>query len=217
MGAVSPRLGFCVLRFNLYPTLWSLRYFSDSPLWIARLPAHLVPARYSPQMDQLTASLESKFNLTEGESDLVAADPAFAANPNAAHDLSLVGMVIIDRELSINFIRPNAMHLLHPVKGAILKSIAPNVFVIKFNHPLDQKKAMGGCPRVQDWHALILEPIDPSTKSENQELTRLPITCEPVRISRPTHREYFGDVRRDPEGGRNLLLPIFPYQDHCVH
>lgn len=94
-------------------------------------------------MDHLTASLENKFSFRDGEFDLVAADPAFAVNPHAAHDLSLIGRVIIYKELSINFIRPNALRPLHPVKGATFKSITPNVFVIKFNHALDRKKVMG--------------------------------------------------------------------------
>lgn len=131
-------------------------------------------------MDTLSESMASKFSLTDGESDLVAANPAFAVNPTPVHDLSLIGRVITDKELSINFIRPNLLRLLHPVKGAAVKSITDNVFVIKFNHALDLKKAMGGCPWVLDRHALILEPIDPTTKPEHQELTRLPNRSEHV-------------------------------------
>lgn len=67
------------------------------------------------------------------------------------------------------------MRLLYPVKGAAIKSIAPNVFIIMFDHPLDRTKAIRGCPWALDRHALILEPIDPTTKPENQELINLPI------------------------------------------
>lgn len=82
------------------------------------------------------------------------------------------------------------MRLLHPVKGAAVKHIVDNVFVIKFNHTLDYKKALGGCPWVLDRHALILEPIDPSTKPENQELTRLPIVARVSNLSLPNRSEH---------------------------
>lgn len=120
-------------------------------------------------MGQLTESLASKFSLTDGESDLVAGDPTQAANLNAAHDLYLIGRVIIDKEMSIGLIRAHTLRLLHPVKGATIRPIAPNIFFIKFNHHLDKKKAMGGCPWVLDRHALILEPIDPRDEARKSE------------------------------------------------
>lgn len=131
-----------------------------------------------------------QISLREGEDALVAADPAFAANPNDANDLSLIRRVIIYKELSINFIRPNALRLLHPVKGATFKTITPNVFVIKFNHALDRMKAMGGCPWVLDRHALIFEPIDPMKKPENQKLTLLPIIARVGQLSLANRSEF---------------------------
>lgn len=86
-------------------------------------------------MERLTESLASKFNLDYGETNRVATDPAFAATPPSQYALSLVGRVITDKELSINLIRPNALRLLHPVKGATIESIATNMFVIKFEPP----------------------------------------------------------------------------------
>lgn len=50
-------------------------------------------------MDNLTESLASKFSLTDGETDLIAADPAFAANPKPEHNLTLIGRVITDKDL----------------------------------------------------------------------------------------------------------------------
>lgn len=140
--------------------------------------ASLLP--FLSHMDSLNESLASRFSLVDGESDLVAANPSMAAKPSGHHDLSLVGRVITDKKLSINFIRPNALRLLHPVKGATINSIATNMFVIKFEHPLDRKKAMGGCPWTLDRHALILEPISPDKKPEDHELTSLPLV---VRVS----------------------------------
>lgn len=134
-------------------------------------------------MDQLLDSLASKFTLADGEDNLVAANPSMAAKPSSQHDLSLVGRVITDKDLSINFIRANALRLLQPVKGAAIKSIATNMFVIKFEHPLDRKKAMGGCPWTLDKHAMILEPINPDKKPEDHELTRLPIVVRVAQLS----------------------------------
>lgn len=77
-------------------------------------------------MDQITELLATKASLTAGETNLVVADPAHAANPNIGQDLSLIGRVITDKELSLNFIRANAIRLLHPVRGATIRSIGPN-------------------------------------------------------------------------------------------
>lgn len=152
-------------------------------------------------MDKLAETMASKFSLTDGESELVAADPAFRANPTTVNDLSLIGRVITDKDLSINFIRPNVMRLLHPVKGAAIKSISTNVFVIKFNHDLDRKKAMGGCPWVLDRHALILAPIDSATKPENQELTHLPIVARVMNLSLPNRSIQVTRLIRNSLGG----------------
>lgn len=135
--------------------------------------------------DNLADTLASKFSLTDGETDLVAADPAFRVHPTVANDPFFIGRVITDKDLYINFIFPNVMRLLHTVKGAAIKSISTNVFVIKFNHALDRTKALGGCPWVLDRHALILEPIDPSTKPKNQDLTFLPIVARVMNLSLP--------------------------------
>lgn len=134
-------------------------------------------------MDQFTELLASKFSLTTGETDLIAADPSHAANPTAVDDLSLIGLVVTDKELSINFIRANALRLLHPVKGAEIRSIGTNTFVIRFNHPLDRMKALRGCPWVLDKYALILEPIHPNKKHEDHVLTRLPIMVRVFQLS----------------------------------
>lgn len=68
----------------------------------------------------------------------------------------------------------NMLRLFHPVKGAGLKYIAPNKFVIKFNHALDREKALGGCPWVLDKHALLFESIDATKKPVDQQLTGMP-------------------------------------------
>lgn len=59
-------------------------------------------------MDHLLIAMENNFTLADGETDLEAADPVFAAKPSETQDLSHIGRVVIDKDLSINFIRPNA-------------------------------------------------------------------------------------------------------------
>lgn len=134
-------------------------------------------------MDQLSNLLASNFSLTSGESNLVAANPRHAANPSAAYDLSLIGKVLTDKDLSLNFIRANALRLLHPVRGAEIRSIGMNTFVIKFNHPLDRTKALRGCPWVLDKYALLIEPINPSQRPEDQEIIWLPIIVRVHQLS----------------------------------
>lgn len=93
-------------------------------------------------MDQITESLVRKMNLSSGETDLVAANPSQAATPRADQDFSLIGRVIIDREIPFNAIRGNVLRLIHPMKGATLRILAPNKFMVQFNHALDRQKAM---------------------------------------------------------------------------
>lgn len=106
----------------------------------------LDPSQSLSHMEQLTDHLESMLDLTAGEKDLIEADPAKAVKQDDGQALSLIGRVVTDRDLSMNFIRPNIMRLLRPVKRVDLKAIETNMFVINFEHPLDRKKAMKGCP-----------------------------------------------------------------------
>lgn len=122
-------------------------------------------------MEQLTENLASMLDLTAGEMDLSAADPAKAVCTNPNQELSLIGKVITNRDLSLNFIRANFARLIRPVKGIELRLISTNLFVVKFEHQLDRKKAMKGCPWVLDKYALILEPIDPNRRHEDHVLT----------------------------------------------
>lgn len=134
-------------------------------------------------MDQLSDFMASNCSLTAGESDLLAADPSYAANPSSGDDLALLGLVVTDKDLSLNYMRANILRLLHPVKGAEVRSIGTNTVVIKFNHPLDLKKALRGCPWVLDKYALILDPIDPEKQHGEQVLNRLPIVARVLNLS----------------------------------
>lgn len=101
-------------------------------------------------MDQLTEALALTIKLHQGEENLVPLSTG--ANPSSATDLSLslVGHLVIDRELSVTSIRNNVLRFLHPVKGENVRILAANLFLIKFNHHLDWKKALEGCPWMLD-------------------------------------------------------------------
>lgn len=152
-------------------------------------------------MDEIVESLAQNLNLTTGETDLLSADPAHAANPTVAHDLSLIGRVIIDRELPFNAIRANVLRLIHPLKGATLKSLGPNKFVMTFNHALDRKKTLGGCPWVLEKHALLFEPIDPSVKPEDQQVTCMLIVARILQISLANRSESIARMLGNKLGG----------------
>lgn len=140
-------------------------------------------------MEQLTETLARNLGLTKGESDLVAADPSHAARPIYDQSLSLIGKVITDRELSMNFIRANINRLLRPVKKSELSFVATNMFVMKFEHPLDRKNALKGCPWVLDKYALILEPVDPAKNHADHKLTWLPIVTRVHQLSMANRSE----------------------------
>lgn len=144
-------------------------------------------------MDQLTDNLASVLDLITGEKDLLAADTAQAMPPNGDQELSLIGRVVTTRDLSLNFIRANVTRLIRPVKGIDLKALSDNMFVIKFEHPLDRKKAMKGCPWVLDKYALILEPIDLTKKHDEHQLMRLPIMVRVMQLSLANMSALWGD------------------------
>lgn len=150
-------------------------------------------------------------NLWVGETDFGSPDPAHAANPSMDQGLSLIGRVVIDRELPFNAIRANVLSLINPVKEAILKHITANKFVIKFNHELDRQKALRGCPWVLEKHALLLEPVNPSKKPVDQNLTRMNIVVRVMLLSLQNRSENiaklienklgeFIEVPKDAEG-----------------
>lgn len=141
-------------------------------------------------MDQLTDNLANMLDLTSGETDLLAANPAQAIQLSNDQELSLIGRVVTNRDLSATFIRANVTRLLRPVKGFDLKALLENMFVIKFEHMLDRKKALKGCPWVLDKYALILEPINPNKKHDDHQLTHLPIMVRVMQLSLANRSEH---------------------------
>lgn len=81
--------------------------------------------------------------------------------------------------------------LLHPVKGTDMKILSSNMFVIKFDHPLDRKKALKGCPWVLDKYALILEEVDSTKDHADHPLIKLPIMVRVLQLS-PANRSEHG-------------------------
>lgn len=77
----------------------------------------------------------------------------------------------------------NVTRVIRPVKGIELQLLATNMFVIKFEHRLERKKAMKGFPWVLDKYALILEPIDPNRKHEYHSMLKLPIMIRVLQLS----------------------------------
>lgn len=168
-------------------------------------------------MDQLSESLARQITLKQGEDELLVADPSHAAPNTNDHSLSLVGRVVIDRELSINSIRANVRRLLNPVKGVDIKGLGPNMVVMHFAHPLDRKHALGGCPWAIDRHALLLEPLDPAIKPEHHKLTHMPIMIRVLQLSLSNRSEStarlignsLGTFLEIPKSTPNHYLPYF--------
>lgn len=113
-------------------------------------------------MEQITEHLANKFHLRADEEAPVAPRVPNRRREIPGYLLSLIGRVIIDRELSLTFIRANVLRLLNPFKGAEIKYLAHNLFLITFNHALDRKKVLEGWPWVLDKHALLHMEVDPN-------------------------------------------------------
>lgn len=134
-------------------------------------------------MDQLTENPSLKINLKHGEDDLVAADPLQAAPMTDPQSLTLVGRVVIDRELSINSLRANIRRLLNPVKGVDIKPVGENMVTLKFAHPLDRKHALAGCPWAIERHPFLLEPLNPKIRPEKHVIDHIPIVVCIMQLS----------------------------------
>lgn len=111
-------------------------------------------------MEQLTAAMASKISLTRGEDNLVPLRTRVGSNLSPGYSLSLIGKVLVDKELSLTFIKNNVMRLLNPVKGVAIRILASNLFLIRFNYKVDRKNAMEGCLWSLDKHTLLFTKID---------------------------------------------------------
>lgn len=126
-------------------------------------------------MDQLTTELADKIKLHQGEENLVPLGGGTNSNTAIDHSLTLIGRVVIDRELSTTSIRNNVMRLLRPLRGADIRILAANLFLIKFNHKVDRKNGLEGYPWAIDRHALLLDEIDPSVAHTAQVINNMKI------------------------------------------
>lgn len=126
-------------------------------------------------MDQLTDAMASKINLTREEENLVPLRTQGGPSRAQDYNLSLVGRVMVDKELSLVFIKNNVMRLLNPVKGAEIRSLASNLFLIRFNHRVDRKNAIEGCPWSLDRHALLFAEVNPSVPLAEQVVQEMRI------------------------------------------
>lgn len=109
-------------------------------------------------MDHLSKSLARQISLKQGEDVLIAADPSLAVPDSTDHALYLVGRVVIDKELSLNALRANIRRLLNPVKGVDIRPLGSNKVLLKFDHPLDRKHALDGCPWAVERTPYFLNP-----------------------------------------------------------
>lgn len=126
-------------------------------------------------MENLTKAMAENIKLHQGEENLVPLGSGGVANKGPDYSLSLLGRVVVDRELLITSIRNNVLRLLHPLRGADIRIQSTNTFLIKFNHRVDRKNAMEGCPWAIERHALLLREIDPAVPLLDHVITEMKI------------------------------------------
>lgn len=88
---------------------------------------------------------------------------------------------------------------------------------MKFEHPLDRKNALKGCPWVLDKHMVILELIDPTKKHMDHKLTSLPIVVKVHQLSlsnQPDHvaqliGNNLGEFVEVPKETDSFYSPLF--------
>lgn len=155
---------------------------------------------FGPLMDQLTEQLARKIDLRNRESELLATDPAYAVKPTD------------DQRI----LRANICRLLS-AKGVELRFFAQNKVTMKFEHPLDRKNALKGCPWVLDKHVVILELIDPTKKHMDHKLTSLPIVVKVHQLSLSNQSDHvaqlignnLGEFVEVPKETDSFYSPLF--------
>ncbi|XP_012840835.1 PREDICTED: uncharacterized protein LOC105961138 [Erythranthe guttata] len=133
-------------------------------------------------MDTITENLARKFTLTSDEEEGVVVPVTQAAARVSEVELSVVGKVLSAREYSSHTIKANILRLLQPVKGCTFDSIGPNRFVIKFEHHLDFKHAMSGCPWIMDKHAVALQELHPDDDPTTVDLNHISMVVRLYQI-----------------------------------
>lgn len=110
-------------------------------------------------MDQLSEDLERKVSFT----------------PLRDLSLTLIGRVVISRELSRISLKANVSRLLNPVKGMDFHYLDQNRFTHTFHHKVDLQNALKGCPWSLEKHALLLALRDPKYRPMDQPLNEITV------------------------------------------
>lgn len=82
----------------------------------------------------------------------------------------MIGGVVSQKIFSGLSLKMNVTRLLQPVRGIIFQDLGQNKFILKFNHQLDRKLALGS-PWLIDRCAMLLQPWDDTTHTEVNLMT----------------------------------------------
>ncbi|XP_012828241.1 PREDICTED: uncharacterized protein LOC105949476 [Erythranthe guttata] len=162
-------------------------------------------SRLLATMENLTDALVNNFRLTSDEEEGITITQLQTVNQNPTGEFSLLGRIVATKEISMHTIKSNVTRLLQPVKGCEIQTLGNNRFVISFNHRLDQKQALGGCPWVLDKHALIFSEIKPDSDPTTMEINLMPII---IRIHHLPMNQRSEEVIAQIGGKLGILLEV---------
>ncbi|XP_012848359.1 PREDICTED: uncharacterized protein At4g02000-like [Erythranthe guttata] len=133
-------------------------------------------------MEGLAESLAKQITLTEEEEVGILLDPSDGEFRVSGNQISLVGRVVSAKEISFHTIKLNALRLLAPVKGCDIQPLGINTVLLKFNHVLDKKHALEGCPWVLERHAFIFHDLVPGEMAKEIDVRMMHIVVRLYRI-----------------------------------
>ncbi|KAK4428247.1 hypothetical protein Salat_1124300 [Sesamum alatum] len=111
-------------------------------------------------MEDDLSSLKSKMKLTEEEE--LGLNLNFGTWMGDMTDVGyyVVGRLLTSKPTKLDFLRGTLTSVINLIKGMDLKIIGNNRLLFRFNHVVDKKRALEGCPRNFDRNILILSEVE---------------------------------------------------------
>ncbi|KAL0361162.1 UNVERIFIED_CONTAM: hypothetical protein Sradi_3800700 [Sesamum radiatum] len=82
----------------------------------------------------------------------------------------LVGRLLSSKPYRIEYLRSTLASIINPLKGMSVTELEGNRLLFKFNHVIDRKKVMEGCPWTFERNLLVLRLVENEDNPQTMEL-----------------------------------------------
>ncbi|KAK4422933.1 hypothetical protein Salat_1875900 [Sesamum alatum] len=121
-------------------------------------------------MDETIAGLRGRLRLTDEEDQRLVLPGGLWHADSDSHRLCLIGRLLSSRVPHFEAFSTSVQGMINLVKGMELRQIGGGCFLLRFNHIIDQNRALEGCPRSFEKNIVILNGI---RENENLQLVDL--------------------------------------------